>query len=341
MKKLLKIIILNTGYYLGIFELLRRSNGQKGRVPILVYHRILASTDTVDVHSAFTLRGLTVSVKNFERQISYLRRKYQFLSLAEYVKRKNAGTSLNNCAVITFDDGFKDFISLAWPILKKYQAPATIFMPAGFLTMVHWQHQLYDILDKAKTEKAEIKLGQEQVPVDLGNDWEKYRTIRRFITAIGKLTPAERQEMVNYIGTILKVNKKLTPAESYLSKEDLRLLVEEGVALGAHSVSHEHLEELADRQLDEEITQAVVFIQDLTGEQNTAFALPFSTGSEKVYKRLAEHRCLCSFSDESGLNTGTEDILRLKRIAGLDVNLAEFVYDISGAGSFFDQWKKG
>lgn len=332
MKKLFKTIILNIGYYLGIFELLRQCNGWKGRVPILVYHRVLTPPDTGNVHSAFTLRGLTVSSVNFKRQISYLQRKYQLLSLAEYVKRKNTGTSLENCAVITFDDGFKDFIIQAWPILKKYQAPVTVFMSAGFLAMVHWQHQLYDILDKAKVEKAEVRLGQEQVPIDLGNDWEKYRSIRRLIKAIENLVQAERQEMVSYIGAILKVNNKLTPAEWYLSKEDLRLIVKEGVTLGAHSVSHEHLEGLPDQQLEEEITKAVEFVKELTGEQNIAFALPFSTGSEKVYKRLEAHGCLCSFSDKSGLNTGTEDILHLRRIAGLDVNLAEFVYDISRKG---------
>ena len=332
MKKLLKAIILNTGYYLGVFELLRQSNGRQGRVPILVYHRILSKPDTGKVRSAFSFRGLNVSANHFERQIKYLRKKYQLISLVEYVKRKNAGTSLKNCAVITFDDGFKDFITQAWPILKKYQAPATVFMPAGFLGLVHWQHQLYAILDEGKTAKAKVIVGREEVPVDLSNDREKYLTIRRFITAIGGLPSGERQEAINSLGTILAVNKKLTPAEIYLSKEDLRLLVQEGVALGAHSVSHEHLESLTDGQLDEEITKSMGFIKGLTGEQNIAFALPFSTGSEKVLKKLTEQGCLCSFSNESGLNTGRENILRLKRIAGLDVNLAEFAFDITRKG---------
>jgi peptidoglycan/xylan/chitin deacetylase (PgdA/CDA1 family) len=332
MKKLIKAIILNGGYYLGFFELLRRSNGRKGRVPILVYHRVLASLDEGNVYSAFKLRGLTVSPRNFERQISYLRRKYHLLSLVEYVKRKKTGSSLKNCAVITFDDGFKDFITQAWPILKKYQAPATMFMPSGFLDLVHWQHQLYAILDEPKIEKAAIRLGCEEVPLDLRNDREKYLTIRRFIAAIGGLAPAERQRMVNYIGDVLQVTKKLTPAELYLTKEDLRLLVKEGVSLGAHSVSHEHLEGLDEQQLDEEITKAMEFIKELTGEYNSAFALPFSTGNEKVYKKLEAHGCLCSFSNESGLNTGAEDDFHLKRVAGLDVNLAEFVYDISRKG---------
>jgi peptidoglycan/xylan/chitin deacetylase (PgdA/CDA1 family) len=108
--------------------------------------------------------------------------------------------------------------------------------------------------------------------------------------------------------------------------------VREGLDLGAHSVSHEHLEGLVDRQLDEEIALAMEFIKELSGEQNIPFALPFSTGSEKIYKRLEEHGCLCSFSNESGLNTGAEDVFHLKRIAGLDVNLAEFVYDITRKG---------
>ncbi len=328
-RKIIKQLVLGLGYYSGLLELLRQRNSQRGRVPILVYHRILLAPETSQVYSAFTLRGLTVSAANFERQINFLRRKYQLLSLAEYVQRKNAGTSLRNCAVITFDDGFKDFISLAWPVLKKYGVPAIIFFPAGFLTAVHWQHQLYAILDEAKTAKAEVKAGQEIVPVDLGNNQEKYLTIRRLITAIGNLGPAQRQETISRLSDILKINKKPTPVELYLAKEDLLKLIREGVALGAHSVSHEHLEKLSPQQLNEEITRAMEFVKELAGEGPVAFALPFSTGNEEVYKRLAAQGCLCCFSPGSGLNTGTEDMLHLKRIAGLDVNLPEFIYDIT------------
>jgi len=73
------------------------------------------------------LKGIRVSPKNFEKQISYLaNRGYKSYTLAEMVGQRN---SLDKKSiVITFDDGYKDNFTNALPILKKYNFKATIFI---------------------------------------------------------------------------------------------------------------------------------------------------------------------------------------------------------------------
>lgn len=90
---------------------------------ILSYHR---------VNPWYKDDALTVSVENFERQILYLIKKgYKFISLKDYIS-----TNSNKKHIyisLTFDDGFADNFWYAFPLLKKYKIPATIFLIAGFV----------------------------------------------------------------------------------------------------------------------------------------------------------------------------------------------------------------
>lgn len=88
-------------------------------VPILMYHYTGDGNGT-----------LFVSSENFERQMKYLRdREYNIISLDDFVDRKKAGKDFShNTVVITFDDGQRNNYINAFPVLKKYQMSATIFI---------------------------------------------------------------------------------------------------------------------------------------------------------------------------------------------------------------------
>jgi len=71
------------------------------------------------------------STSDFEKQIAHLARNYKIISLDEIVDRVKTKKSLRRCVAITFDDGFRDNYEKAYPILKKYNVPATIFLLTG------------------------------------------------------------------------------------------------------------------------------------------------------------------------------------------------------------------
>lgn len=90
-------------------------------VPILMYHHIDEKGKT---------SSLSVSPENFQRQMRFLSsHKYNVISLTELVQAIKDQTRLpRNTAVITFDDGYDDNYCLAYPVLKKHNLPATIFV---------------------------------------------------------------------------------------------------------------------------------------------------------------------------------------------------------------------
>ena len=78
---------------------------------------------------------LFVTPENFKRQMKYLKDKgYKIISLDELVEGLKTGRRFpHNSVVITADDGYEDNYTYAYPVLKKYGFPATIFVIADFI----------------------------------------------------------------------------------------------------------------------------------------------------------------------------------------------------------------
>ncbi len=120
--KRLLIAIISLAIFLTAFYFFYLS--PRYTVPILMYHRFGSQESS-----------LFVSPQNFARQMKYLKNKnYNVLSLDKLVEGiKNNRKFGHKTVVITIDDGYKDNYIYAYPILKQYDFPATIFIIANFI----------------------------------------------------------------------------------------------------------------------------------------------------------------------------------------------------------------
>lgn len=102
-------------------------------VPILMYHRVAESGPPA-------LAPYRVSPDQFERHLAWLQREgWHSLDLEQFAKAKfeeNVSEFKGKPIVLTFDDGYADFHSNAFPLLKKYCFNATVFIPVGFVGSV-------------------------------------------------------------------------------------------------------------------------------------------------------------------------------------------------------------
>jgi len=113
-----KIIYL----FLNAFSIAARLFYRSPRVSILMYH-------SIGDNGAF----FTVTPKEFAWQMAYLNEHdFQVVSLAQLIGKLKRGEKLSDkTVVLTFDDGYADNFSTVWPLLKKYDFPATIFLITG------------------------------------------------------------------------------------------------------------------------------------------------------------------------------------------------------------------
>ena len=127
-------------------------------LPILCYHQFTSN--------AKTAHRLEVTAKEFERQISYLvANDFQILSFADVNEIMRSGRPIPEKAVVlTIDDGYRSIYDVAWPILKKYNAKATLFIYTDFIgagTALKWNHlkemaasDLIEVESHAKTHSS-------------------------------------------------------------------------------------------------------------------------------------------------------------------------------------------
>ena len=103
------------------------SAGDK-RIPILMYHSI--SDEKEKSHPYY---HVNTSPAVFDAHMRYLHENnYSVINLQDLEKSFDTRDS-SKYVVITFDDGFHDFFTNAFPILKKYNFSATVFLPTGFI----------------------------------------------------------------------------------------------------------------------------------------------------------------------------------------------------------------
>ncbi len=137
------------------FELQYLSKKVKPEKPIiLMYHRV--ATESSDPHL------LCVSPENFEEHIKYLKQNKKIVALSKITKKDCD----KNSVAITFDDGYLDNLTNALPILKKYDAPATIFITAGLLgKKFPWDNQ--ESTGRCMTKEELIELSKEPL-IEIG-----------------------------------------------------------------------------------------------------------------------------------------------------------------------------
>jgi peptidoglycan/xylan/chitin deacetylase (PgdA/CDA1 family) len=94
------------------------------RVAVLMYH-------SIGDNRAF----FTVTEENFTRQLEFLKKhNYKVIFLSQLVERLIRREKLaDKTVVLTFDDGYRDNFIKAWPLLKKNNFPATIFLPTDYI----------------------------------------------------------------------------------------------------------------------------------------------------------------------------------------------------------------
>jgi len=110
--------------YQNIFPIDNTVYAEEIIIPILTYHNF-----TEDESSSYK-----INIVEFEKQMDYLvTHNYSVISLSELLKGLRDSQLPPKPIVITIDDGFKSTYTLAYPVLKKYNFPATLFLYTNFI----------------------------------------------------------------------------------------------------------------------------------------------------------------------------------------------------------------
>jgi len=232
------------------------------RYLILMYHRILPS----DQVKPWIQAGMYVDPETFEMQVGYLKKYFQVVSLAEKFSSlptiEKAGSSLPVC-ILTFDDGWQDFYEFAYPVIKRNQIPATVFLPTGYIGTNDWfwTDRLAMLMATVKPTNKRKQSGTGPCNTLLGRIAEITGNYEeRLESAIRILKNRNAEEIGNVIeGLEERVNRVAAPQQRvFLNWGEVREMGRSGlVSFGSHTHNHKILVHLKEEEVGEELLQSM------------------------------------------------------------------------------------
>ena len=124
-RTLIKQVAKMAYLYSGYIQSRNALAAARGAAPItvLTYHRV--DHDPADYNA--------ISPEIFDRQMACLKKHYRVIGVRELLEILRSGQNLERSVVITFDDGYRDNLTNAAPILRKHGLPACFFLSSGFI----------------------------------------------------------------------------------------------------------------------------------------------------------------------------------------------------------------
>ena len=212
-----------------------------------------------------------MTAAQFEAVISNLARTFSVLPLEEGIKRLRNYSLPPAALSITFDDGYRDNLDVAMPILVAHGLSATFFIATGFLDGGWmWNDRIIEACKRTeRTTTSMPSLGFESI--DLRNENERVAAAHALIDKAKHLPFDEREATVAQLESQLDVRLDRGPM---LDPEGLRRMRDQGMAIGAHTVLHPILTEIDDTRARAEIHEGRDHLVDILREPVRLFAYP-------------------------------------------------------------------
>ena len=268
-----------------------------GLLRVLMFHRI------ADPHRTLWLNPALVSATPaaFERIAEFLAHEYHVASMGEAIDAVVRNRPLPDRSVLlTFDDAYRDFASHAWPTLKRYGLPATLFVPtayAGTHAREFWWDQLYRALRSAPVDRLDdTPIG----PIVFNTPDRLRRCMRRLQSYLKSIPHADAMNVVERLCEAVKC--PTMPARSTLTWAELRTLAKDGVTLAPHTRTHPLLTRVTAEEVREEIAASRDDLARETGQCSPVFAYPAGAYNASVQRVLREEGFQLAFTTVGGHN---------------------------------------
>jgi peptidoglycan/xylan/chitin deacetylase (PgdA/CDA1 family) len=263
---------LETLYFSGLHRLMRPLVGGVGT--ILTLHHVRPPRSSRFQPN----RLLEVSPVFFERLLRRLRRsRHDLISLDEMHQRMVSGDRKRRFVCVTFDDGYRDNLRWAYPLLKKYEIPFALYIPTSFPDQLGelWWVALEAVI--AKNTRIGLMIDGKDRFFECGSVREKrllYGEIYSWLRSMK--SEAELRRVVRDLATRHGVDMAEVCRDECMDWEELHQLAADPLCtIGAHTVNHMMLRKLdTDQAVRAEMDMSRSVIEAALGRRPQHLAYP-------------------------------------------------------------------
>jgi peptidoglycan/xylan/chitin deacetylase (PgdA/CDA1 family) len=305
---------------------------QGARVRIVMYHGVLPQ-----LTAPAALGSLFVSTAAFARQLMYLRKYFHVMALADLAEILSSGGVVpDRSAVVTIDDGYRNTIAAALPVLEAMRVPATVFVPAalaggpgilwfdGLRLLVCWSLERRTVVDVGS---GVILDGRRSIGAE----------------AIFLEASAAIHALPSAAGVEVKATVHARCAEAGLTErhsefhlagwDEWRRAIRQGLLhVGSHALAHGDLTQMTGEEQVQDLTASRQRIEQELGTRCLSLAYPYGHVNAHVVRSAACAGYTCAVTTEPGLSGARHPPLLLHRtMAGDKGSQAIFEARVSGA----------
>jgi len=230
---------------------------------ILLYHKV--------GRLSHDYNELGVTPENFRYQLEYIKKDYAIVPLEQ---------ARDDAVSITFDDGFRDFYSEAYPYLSANRIPAAVFITTSKLGSREelWTSELLRLIFTNNCHKRYFHIEMPLFSYDI-----QVRNIDDKITmdrALRRLCMKSQERVIDDIIKQLRAwsGMEITGREEYgfLTGQEIKILSEDPlITIGAHTHNHISLGAFTKEYQEQEITRSQTELEQITGKKISFFSYPF------------------------------------------------------------------
>ena len=287
---------------------LASGSGEKRGLLILTYHRTMACADPYTNDVTGEVFALHADILSSHCNVLRLDRAAEMLAEKSLPPRAVA---------VTFDDGYEDNFNVALPILQRYGIKATFFIATAYLDGgIMWNDIIIDAVKNASEEAVRGYLeahGNDGIAV---SSCTRVNLIKQQIQGLKYQDPASRYDAAVEFRDRLDVPAGKSPM---MTRAQVRQLAQEGMEIGAHTVTHPILKQIEASSAEQEVVNSRRDLENITGTAVTSFAYPngipgrdFDSAHVDILKR---HQFAAAVTTLSARADYSDDLLQLPRIS--------------------------
>jgi peptidoglycan/xylan/chitin deacetylase (PgdA/CDA1 family) len=320
----------------GAFELIAGSSWRQQRLLILCYH----GTSLEDEH--VWRPSLYIDLKKLEYRMAALQfGGYRVLPLGEALGKLRSQTLPPRSVAITFDDGTYDFFRQAYPLLKRYGFPATVYLTTYYNVLERpvfnliCSYMLWQRRNEIFADGRELGLDG---PFDLTTEVKRHKIVRSLIDLAQRenMSGMQKDDLASRLAEFLRVDYQALKEKRILqlmNDAEVREVARNGIDIQLHTHRHRTPEE--EPLFRKEIEDNRSRIRELIGSEAVHFCYPSGVYRREMFSWLQKERVVSATTCDTGLATSHSQSLLLPRfIDSYSRTQLEFESWISGVGHF-------
>jgi len=334
-------VILALARWAGVIRLLQFIH--RNQIVIWMAHGVMDDRD----HPVWEPLRPQLSRAKLDEYLRMLSRRYHFVSLAEAVEMLQGRKPMQPYSmVLTFDDGYRNNVTHALPILRRYGVPATFFVTTGFVDHPRplWFDRLDYALQQVQVHGREVKVGSFRMRLE-GQSREALRESYQRLRRIGKeqhITDAEFLHEMEQLASCLETQSGHALADiqsqddwsAFLTWKQIRQAAEDDVTFGSHTVDHVRLALVEAQVARDQLVRSKRDLETHTGGSCLSICYPNGSFDEQTVRIARESSYVCGLTTQEGFNCIGDDVMTLKRVSlGADLRRTDLLARASGLSS--------